>query len=46
MSAEERERLEGLLSKVPDDPGSLLASRFAQQLRLRGTPHPDKGARW
>jgi len=46
VSAEERERLEGLLSKVPDDPGSLLASRFAQQLRSRGTPHPDKGGRW
>jgi Ca-activated chloride channel homolog len=46
LSPEERERLEGLLSKVPDDPGSLLASRFAQQLRSRGTPHPDTGARW
>ena len=46
VGAEERERLEGLLSKVPDDPGSLLANRFAQQLKSRGTPHPDKGARW
>jgi Ca-activated chloride channel family protein len=46
LSPEERERLEGLLSQVPDDPGSLLASRFAQQLRSRGTPHPDTGARW
>ena len=46
LSPEERERLESLLSKVPDDPGSLLASRFAQQLRSRGTPHPDTGARW
>jgi len=46
LSPEERERLEGLLSKVPDDPGSLLASRFAQQLRSRGSPHPDTGASW
>jgi len=46
LSPEERERLENLLSKVPDDPGSLLASRFAQQLRSRGTLHPDTGARW
>ena len=46
LSVEERDRLEKLLSKVPDDPGSLLASRFAEHLRLRGTPHPDTGARW
>jgi Ca-activated chloride channel family protein len=46
LSPEERARLEELLAKVPDDPGSLLASRFAQQLRSRGTPHPDTGARW
>ena len=46
LSPEERQRLEALLSKVPDDPGSLLQSRFAEQLRSRGTPHPDIGARW
>jgi Ca-activated chloride channel family protein len=42
----ERERLERLLSKVPDDPASLLANRFEYQLRQRGTPHRDTGARW
>ena len=46
LGAEERERLEGLLSRVPDDPGSLLANRFAEQLRSRGTPHRDSGGRW
>ena len=46
LSPEERQRLEALLSKVPDNPGSLLQSRFAEQLRSRGTPHPDTGARW
>ncbi len=44
--AAELRRLEGLLSQVPDDPRSLLASRFAQHLWARGTPHPDSGARW
>lgn len=42
----ERRRLEELLAQVPDDPGTLLANRFAHQLRLRGTPHRDTGARW
>lgn len=42
----ELRRLEGLLGKVPDEAGSLLANRFAQQLRERGTPHRDMGARW
>jgi Ca-activated chloride channel family protein len=42
----ERERLERLLANVPDDPGSLLANRFAHHLRERGTPHRDTGARW
>jgi Ca-activated chloride channel family protein len=42
----ELRRLEELLAQVPDDPGSLLANRFAHQLRLRGTPHRDTGARW
>jgi Ca-activated chloride channel family protein len=42
----ERERLEGLLAKVPDDPGSLLANRFAQQMYQRGRPDRDTGARW
>jgi Ca-activated chloride channel family protein len=42
----ERERLERLLANVPDDPASLLANRFAQHMRQRGTPHRDTGARW
>jgi Ca-activated chloride channel family protein len=42
----ELQRLEALLAKVPDDPGSLLANRFAYQLRQRGAPHLDTGARW
>jgi Ca-activated chloride channel family protein len=42
----ERERLESLLANVPDDPGSLLANRFAHQLRQRGAPERDTGARW
>jgi hypothetical protein len=42
----ELRRLEELLAQVPDDPGPLLANRFAHQLRLRGTPHRDTGARW
>ena len=42
----ELRRLEALLRKVPDDSGSLLANRFAHQLRQRGTPHRDTGARW
>jgi len=46
LSGPELRRLEGLLAQVPDDPGSLLASRFAWQLRLRGNWHHDTGARW
>jgi Ca-activated chloride channel family protein len=42
----ERARLEELLAQVADDPGSLLANRFARQLRMRGVPHHDTGARW
>ncbi len=42
----ELRRLEALLSKVPDNTGPLLANRFAHQLRQRGTPHRDTGARW
>lgn len=42
----EQERLERLLANVPDDPGSLLANRFAYQLRERGAPQRDTGARW
>jgi Ca-activated chloride channel homolog len=42
----ELRRLEELLAQVPDDPGTLLANRFAHQLRQRGTPHPDTGPRW
>jgi Ca-activated chloride channel family protein len=44
--AAELRRLERLLAEVPDDPGSLLANRFARQLRMRGTWHHDTGARW
>jgi Ca-activated chloride channel homolog len=42
----ERARLEELLGQVADDPGSLLANRFARHLRMRGVPHTDTGARW
>lgn len=42
----ERQRLEQLLANVPDDPGSLLANRFAHHMRQRSTPHRDTGARW
>jgi len=47
-SAEDAElrRLEELLAKVPDDPGAMLANRFARQLQQRGTPRVDPGARW
>ena len=44
--AAELRRLEELLAKVPDDPGSMLANRFARQLQRRGTPRQDPGARW
>jgi hypothetical protein len=44
--AAERKRLEGLLAGVPDDPGSLLANRFARQMRMRGSWHHDTGGRW
>jgi hypothetical protein len=44
--AAERRRLEGLLAGVPDDPGSLLANRFARQLRMRGNWHGDTGSKW
>jgi hypothetical protein len=44
--AAELKRLEGLLAGVPDDPGSLLANRFARQMRMRGSWHHDTGARW
>jgi len=46
LDAAELRRLEGLLAEVPDDPGTLLANRFAWQLRMRGTWHYDSGARW
>jgi Ca-activated chloride channel family protein len=39
-------RLERLLARVPDDPGSLLARRFAHELRMRGVWNPDTGAQW
>jgi Ca-activated chloride channel family protein len=46
LSPGERERLEDVLSRVRNDPGSLLANRFAQQLQTRGAVHQDVGARW
>jgi len=46
LSGPELRRLEGLLAQVPDDPGTLLANRFAWQLRLRGNWHHDTGALW
>ena len=42
----ELRRLEAMLAKLPDDTGSLLANRFAHQLRQRGRRDPDTGARW
>jgi Ca-activated chloride channel homolog len=42
----ELRRLEALLAQVPDDPGGLLANRFAKELRLRGALHDDTGAAW
>jgi Ca-activated chloride channel family protein len=44
--AAELRRLEQLLAKIPDDPGSMLANRFARELQRRGTPRQDPGARW
>ena len=44
--AAEMRRLEDLLAQVPDDPGTLLANRFAHQLHLRGAADRDTGARW
>jgi len=41
-----RRRLESLLAEVPDDPGELLANRFARELRLRGDWTHDPGERW
>lgn len=46
LDGAEVRRLEGLLAQVPDDPGSLLANRFAWQLRMRGNWHHDTGGRW
>jgi len=46
LSGAELRRLEALLAEIPDDPGSLLANRFASQLRMRGIWHHDTGARW
>lgn len=44
--AAEMRRLEDLLAQVPDDPGTLLANRFAHQLNLRGAADRDTGGRW
>jgi len=46
LSAAELRRIEDLLSQVPEDPGTLLANRFLQQLRLRGSWQYDKGNPW
>lgn len=46
LSADELERFERLLAKASAPPRSLLANRFAQQLRSRGNPDYDTGARW
>jgi Ca-activated chloride channel family protein len=46
LSADELERLENLLARASDSQRSLLANRFAHQLRSRGTPDRDTGARW
>jgi len=42
----ELRRLEQMLARVPDDPGSLLARRFVHQLRMRGAWHHDRGEPW
>ncbi len=42
----ERRRLDALLAQVPDDPGELLANRFARELRLRGDWTHDPGEPW
>jgi Ca-activated chloride channel homolog len=46
VDAAELGRLERLLARVPDDPGSLLARRFAHELRMRGAWNADTGAQW
>lgn len=46
VDAAELRRLERLLAQVPDDPGALLARRFAHQLRMRGAWHYDTGGPW
>jgi Ca-activated chloride channel family protein len=42
----ELRRIEALLAQVPDDPGTLLANRFVQQLRMRGNWRYDTGEPW
>lgn len=44
--AAQEEENDALLAKVPDDPGELLANRFARELRLRGDWTHDPGERW
>jgi Ca-activated chloride channel family protein len=46
IDAAELRRLERLLARVPDDPGSLLARRFMHELRMRGVWNSDTGAQW
>jgi Ca-activated chloride channel family protein len=41
-----RRQLDALLAEVPDDPGELLANRFARELRLRGDWTHDPGEPW
>lgn len=46
LDAAQLQRLDRLLADLADDPGALLASRFAQQLRTRGALHYETGPRW
>ncbi len=46
IDGKELRRLEGLLARIPDEPGTLLANRFKRQLSLRKVLDRDTGARW
>lgn len=46
IDGQELRRLEGLLSRISDEPGALLANRFKRQLSLRKALDRDTGARW
>ncbi|MEM7406397.1 MAG: VWA domain-containing protein [Pseudomonadota bacterium] len=43
---DELRRLEGLLAKIPDEPGTLLKNRFALEYKQRSNKHQDTGQRW